>query len=565
MPIAEETGLVAEIDHWMVDAALRVVGSDPRFALDPELRVAVNVSGRTLERSDFVARLNASLDLLDADPHRLAIEITETCLLDDDGGTLATLRSLRARGITVCIDDFGTGYSALSYLQTFQVDVLKVDQAFVAALESPGEQARATLTAIITMAHALGLVVVAEGVETDAQRDTLVSLGCDWAQGWHYGRPVPPPRAPADLPLPRLDPSGAAPAGPRSVSRSAGAGRRCWRRADRTRSPIASTRASGCSSGSMWPAPGTTSSRAPGATRTICSLIGAGVSRSWSPTRTTSRRVAISSSASCSSCSTRAPYQPPTERARIQPSRRPDAATSRGSAASPHARLRRTAAGSRGTRTGCGSRPRARISRECRRSSDADAADQHEPVHAGELVRPLARPGHHRHRAHRVAAEHERAGRPAGGQHGGQVVAEAPHARREPGPSGGRPAVVALVPPHDRQTGVLVEQPVDDVVEGVVGEGPPVREHHRDLGLARVGAVEHQGQQRAVVGADGPSGPHRRPPQPSWTRTGAWSDAPLPLRSSRSIAASVTRAARAGEASTKSIRMPSRRANRSRW
>ncbi len=210
VPIAEETGLVAEIDHWMVDAALRVVGSDPRFALDPELRVAVNVSGRTLERSDFVARLNASLDLLDADPHRLAIEITETCLLDDDGGTLATLRSLRARGITVCIDDFGTGYSALSYLQTFQVDVLKVDQAFVAALESPGEQARATLTAIITMAHALGLVVVAEGVETDAQRATLVSLGCDWAQGWHYGHPVPPPRAPADQDVPVLDPSASA-------------------------------------------------------------------------------------------------------------------------------------------------------------------------------------------------------------------------------------------------------------------------------------------------------------------------------------------------------------------
>ncbi len=195
IPIAEETGLVAEIDHWMVDAALRVVGSDPRFSLDPELRVAVNVSGRTLERPDFTARLSETLDRLGADPGRLAIEITESCLLDDDGGTLATLRGLRGRGITVCIDDFGTGYSALSYLQTFQVDVLKVDQAFVAALAAPGDQARATLTAIITMAHALGLVVVAEGVETGEQRDTLVALGCDWAQGWHYGHPVPPPRA----------------------------------------------------------------------------------------------------------------------------------------------------------------------------------------------------------------------------------------------------------------------------------------------------------------------------------------------------------------------------------
>lgn len=191
VPIAEETGLVAEIDHWMVDAALDVIGSDPRFVLDPELRVAVNGSGRTLERPDFTARLTEALDRHGTDPHRLALEITETCLLDDDGGTIAMLRGLRALGITVCIDDFGTGYSALSYLQTFQVDVLKVDRSFVQALSSPGQQARATFNAIITMAHALGLLVVAEGVETRAQRDTLVSLGCDWAQGWHYGHPVP--------------------------------------------------------------------------------------------------------------------------------------------------------------------------------------------------------------------------------------------------------------------------------------------------------------------------------------------------------------------------------------
>ncbi len=194
VPIAEETGLVAEIDHWMVDAALAVIGSDPRFVVDPQLRLAVNMSGRTLQRSDFTARLTEALDRHGTDPHRLALEITETCLLDDDGGTIAMLRGLRTLGITVCIDDFGTGYSALSYLQTFQVDVLKVDRAFVEALSSPGEQARATLTAIITMAHALGLLVVAEGVETVAQRDTLVSLGCDWAQGWHYGHAVPPPR-----------------------------------------------------------------------------------------------------------------------------------------------------------------------------------------------------------------------------------------------------------------------------------------------------------------------------------------------------------------------------------
>ncbi len=190
VPVAEETGLVADIDHWMIGAVLDHLGSDPRLLADPSLRVAVNVSGRTLERPDFSPRLREALESHGTDPHRVALEITESCLLDDaDGGTLVALRELRALGLTVCIDDFGTGYSALSYLQTLEVDVLKVDRRFVAALSGPGEQARATMHAIITMAHALGLVVVAEGVESDDQRDTLVGLGCDLGQGWLFGRP----------------------------------------------------------------------------------------------------------------------------------------------------------------------------------------------------------------------------------------------------------------------------------------------------------------------------------------------------------------------------------------
>lgn len=190
VPVAEETGLVAEIDHWMISAVLDHLDHDPRLLAEPTLRVAVNVSGRTLERPDFSPRLREALERHGTDPHRVALEITESCLLDDaDGGTLAALRELRALGLTVCIDDFGTGYSALSYLQTFEVDVLKVDRRFVAALSGPGEQARATMHAIITMAHALGLVVVAEGVESAEQRDTLVGLGCDLGQGWLFGRP----------------------------------------------------------------------------------------------------------------------------------------------------------------------------------------------------------------------------------------------------------------------------------------------------------------------------------------------------------------------------------------
>ncbi len=189
--IAEETGLVAEIDHWVVDAALELVETDPRFTAEPRLRIGVNVSGRTLERPDFSARLLETIARRGGDPRRLVVEITESCLLEDDAVARDKLRELRALGILVCIDDFGTGYSALSYLQTFEVDVLKIDRTFVAGMDVPG-RGEATVAAIITMSHALGLRVVAEGVETRKQHDMLLALGCDAGQGWHYGRPVPP-------------------------------------------------------------------------------------------------------------------------------------------------------------------------------------------------------------------------------------------------------------------------------------------------------------------------------------------------------------------------------------
>ncbi len=192
VPIAEETGLISQVDHWVLDHALELFDSDPRLAHDPSVRVAVNVSGRTLERPDFVSRLVVALHQHHVEAHRLVIEITESCLLGDNRAILWTLNQLRARGAHVAIDDFGTGYSALSYLQSFEVDLLKIDQSFVSRVSRGDERGTKLVGNIVRLAHDLGLRVVAEGVEQQEQADLLAGLGCDLAQGWLYGRPVPP-------------------------------------------------------------------------------------------------------------------------------------------------------------------------------------------------------------------------------------------------------------------------------------------------------------------------------------------------------------------------------------
>ncbi|MFV0458735.1 MAG: putative bifunctional diguanylate cyclase/phosphodiesterase [Actinomycetales bacterium] len=191
IPIAEETGLISQIDYWVLEESLEQFTSLPRLT-DSGVRIAVNVSGRTLEAPDFISRLVVALHRNNVDASRLAIEITESCLLGDNPAILWTLNQLRARGAHVAIDDFGTGYSALSYLQNFEVDLLKIDQSFIKRV-SPADQRGTDLVGnIVQLAHDLGLKVVAEGVEDEAQASLLGELGCDLAQGWFFGRPVEP-------------------------------------------------------------------------------------------------------------------------------------------------------------------------------------------------------------------------------------------------------------------------------------------------------------------------------------------------------------------------------------
>lgn len=184
VPVAEETGLIADLDVAVFGRAAREV-----LHGHPGLTLAVNLSPRTLQTAGLAERLASALPSLDAEGGRLRIEITESSLAEPTPTLLGTLTELRALGAEVGIDDFGTGYSALSYLQRFDLEFLKVDRSFVARVTHDAK-ARAVIRALVDLAHAHDLTVVAEGVETAAQLEIVRELGCDKAQGYHFGRPM---------------------------------------------------------------------------------------------------------------------------------------------------------------------------------------------------------------------------------------------------------------------------------------------------------------------------------------------------------------------------------------
>jgi diguanylate cyclase (GGDEF)-like protein/PAS domain S-box-containing protein len=189
--VAEETGLIVPIGSWVLDQACRQV---QRWqAAMPEvspLVLAVNLSSRQLGHPRLVEDVAAVLRSTGIDPVNVELEITESVLMDDVEMSEETLGRLKTLGVKLVVDDFGTGYSSLSYLRRFPVDLLKVDRSFVDGLGSdPGDSA--IVTAIVTLAHTLGLQAVAEGVESEEQLRELRRLGCDTAQGFFFARPVP--------------------------------------------------------------------------------------------------------------------------------------------------------------------------------------------------------------------------------------------------------------------------------------------------------------------------------------------------------------------------------------
>jgi diguanylate cyclase (GGDEF)-like protein len=190
VPLAEETGLIVEIGELVIN---KVCAQLAHWAHQktPIVPVSVNVSPRQINDADVVSILAAALTRHAVPAHLIELEITESSMVAEGSEILKTLSVLQAEGIKILVDDFGTGYSSLSQLHRLNFDVLKVDQTFTAEIESSAE-ARVFFTAIVTMAHALQMRVVAEGVETHGQIAILQELQCDEIQGFYISRPLPP-------------------------------------------------------------------------------------------------------------------------------------------------------------------------------------------------------------------------------------------------------------------------------------------------------------------------------------------------------------------------------------
>ncbi len=189
IPLAEETRMIVAISNWVLDAACRQLAELRRRGFR-DLRMGVNLSPREFERSDLLERIAAPLDHHGLPPSAIEIEITENLLMKDAESIIAKVRQLRRTGMGISIDDFGTRYSSLNYLRRFSVSTVKIDQSFVRDL-GYGHGSDAIVHAIVGIARSFGLHVLAEGVETDSQRDTLLGLGCDEMQGYLFSQPLP--------------------------------------------------------------------------------------------------------------------------------------------------------------------------------------------------------------------------------------------------------------------------------------------------------------------------------------------------------------------------------------
>ena len=184
IPLAEETGLILPIGDWILKEAAQAAADSPA------LFTAVNLSPVQLVEPGFAEQAIACFQSAGVDPCRIELEVTEQVMLDDGMAAGENLKLLREAGFKIALDDFGTGYSSLSYLRQFAVDKIKIDRSFVADLQQ-SRDARAIVAAIVTLGRAIGLVVSAEGVETEAQKEILLAAGCDQLQGFLFGTPQP--------------------------------------------------------------------------------------------------------------------------------------------------------------------------------------------------------------------------------------------------------------------------------------------------------------------------------------------------------------------------------------
>jgi EAL domain-containing protein (putative c-di-GMP-specific phosphodiesterase class I) len=190
IPLAEETDLILPIGQWVIETACAQLNEWQQHEPTRNLILAINVSARQFHKTDFVAKTQASILRHGINPNRLKLELTESLLLENIEDTIAIMSALNELGVQFSLDDFGTGYSSLQYLKRLPLHQIKIDQSFVRDLASDiGD--RAIVRTIIAMANSLNLDVIAEGVETDEQRQLLLKKGCTHFQGYLFGKPAP--------------------------------------------------------------------------------------------------------------------------------------------------------------------------------------------------------------------------------------------------------------------------------------------------------------------------------------------------------------------------------------
>ena len=188
--IAEDTGLILPLGHWILGEACRQVGHLQTLVNSgTTLKVSVNISSRQLRDPRLLGQIDQVLAEAAFDPQLLKLEITESILMDNLAVATEVLMALRQRHIEICLDDFGTGYSSLSYLHRFPINTLKIDRSFIMHM-CPNDENAEIVRTIITLAHTLGLDVIAEGIETDIQLAQLRWLGCEYGQGYYFARPL---------------------------------------------------------------------------------------------------------------------------------------------------------------------------------------------------------------------------------------------------------------------------------------------------------------------------------------------------------------------------------------
>ncbi|MCH8498217.1 MAG: EAL domain-containing protein [Marinobacter sp.] len=190
IPLAEDTGLILPLGMWVLETACRQLRAWADHPVASRFTLSVNLSAKQFRQADFAARVEALLQATGVPAARLKLELTESTVLDNVEDTITKMRALRGLGVSFSMDDFGTGYSSLQYLKRLPLNQVKIDQSFVRDITDDPDDAVIVRT-IIAMGAALHLQVIAEGVETEAQRDQLAASGCHFYQGYLYSRPLP--------------------------------------------------------------------------------------------------------------------------------------------------------------------------------------------------------------------------------------------------------------------------------------------------------------------------------------------------------------------------------------